>query len=71
MRRTASFHALFVASSLITVSALLPTLATAASISSVDVLRRLRHYRAESVVEISTRLRDGFGLDEVIMAWLR
>jgi hypothetical protein len=50
---------------------LLPTLATAASISSVDVLRRLRHYRAESVVEISTRLRDGFGLDEVIMAWLR
>ena len=54
-------------SSLITVSALLPTLATAASISSADLFRRLRHCRAESVVDISTRLRDGLGLDDVIM----
>ena len=52
---------------MITVSALLPTLATAASISSADLLRRLRHCRVECEVEISTRLRDGFGLDDVIM----
>ena len=60
----------FIPSSLHTVSPLLPTLATAASISSVDLLRRLRQYRAECVVDISTWLRDGFGLDEVIMTKL-
>jgi hypothetical protein len=42
-------------------------LATAASISSADLLRRLRQCRAECVVDISTWLRDGFGLDDVIM----
>jgi hypothetical protein len=54
---------------LITVSALLPTLATAASTSFADLPKRLRHWRTETLSEISTQFRDGFGL-EVIMGVL-
>jgi len=53
------------------VSALFPTLATAASISSVVLLRRLRIRRAKSLVVMTTRLRGGFGRDEVATAALR
>src|SRR5262245_14450328 len=53
------------------VSALFPTLATAASISSVVLSRRLRIRRAKSLVVMTTRLRGGFGRDEVATAALR
>src|SRR5262245_3108633 len=53
------------------VSALFPTLATAASISSVVLLRRLRIRRAKSLVVMTTRLRGGFGRDEAATAALR
>src|SRR5215475_4277226 len=56
---------------LMAASALFPTLATAASISSVVLLRRLRIRRAKSLVVMTTRLRGGFGRDEVATAALR
>ena len=43
-----------------TVSALSPTLAIAASISSFDFPKYLHQWRAKSLVERSTRLRGGF-----------
>ena len=64
-------HARFVSNSLITDVALFPTLATAASISSVDLSRRFRQRLAKSLVEISTRFRNGFGLEDVSMAALQ
>jgi hypothetical protein len=51
---------------LITDSALLPTLATAASTSFADLPKRLRHCRTETLLEISTQFRDGFGLEEIM-----
>src|SRR5262245_35458225 len=57
-------------SSLMAVSALLLTLANAASIPSVVLLRRLRIGRAKSLVEIATRFRGGFGRYGVTMAVL-
>jgi len=73
------FHQVRSASNALTaVSALFPTLATAASISSVVLLsssvvllRRLRIRRAKSRVVMTTRLRGGFGRDEVAMPALR
>src|SRR5262245_35726148 len=56
--------------SLMAVSALFLTLATAASIPSVVLLRRLRIGRAKSLVEIATRFRGGFGRYVVPMAML-
>ena len=50
----------FAPNSFITVSALSPTLATAASISSFDFLKRLHQKRAISLLEISTRFRAPF-----------
>jgi uncharacterized protein YjbJ (UPF0337 family) len=50
-----------------TVSALLPTLAIAASISVFDFLRRLRQYRTISLLEISTRFRALFAGEVVGM----
>ena len=55
----------FAPNSFITVSALSPTLAIAASISGRDFLRRLHQYRANSLLEISTRFRALFA-DEVV-----
>jgi hypothetical protein len=52
-------------SSFISVSALLPTLAIAASISGFDFLRCLHQYRASSLLEISTRFLALFR-DEVV-----
>jgi hypothetical protein len=52
------------------VSALFLTLATAASIPSVVLLRRLRIRRAKSLVEIATRFRGSFGRYGVTMAVL-
>jgi hypothetical protein len=51
--------------SFITVSALSPTFAIAASISGFDFLKRLHQYRASSLLEISTRFRALF-VDEVV-----
>ena len=66
------FHQVrFVSDSLVAISVLFPTLATAASISSVVLLRRLRIRRAKSLVVMTTRLRGCFGLDEVATAVLR
>ena len=66
------FHQVrFVSNSLVAVSALFPTLATAASISSVVLLRRLRIRRAKSLVEMSTRFRGCFDRNEVATAALR
>jgi hypothetical protein len=59
----------FAPNSFITVSALSPTLATAASTSFADLPRRLRHCRTDTLLEISTQFRDNFGL-EVIMGVL-
>ena len=53
------------------VSALFLTLVTAASISSVVLLRRLRKRRAKSLVELATRFRGSFARDEVTLAVLR
>jgi hypothetical protein len=50
---------------LITDSALLPTLATAASISFADLPKRLRHCRTDTLVETSTQFRNGFGLEVI------
>src|SRR5262245_56828261 len=52
------------------VSALLLTLATAASIPSAVLLRRLRIRRRKSLAEIATRFRGGFGRYGVTMAGL-
>jgi len=52
------------------VSPLFLTLATAASIPSVVLLRLLRIRRAKSLVEIATRFRGGFGRYGVTMAVL-
>jgi len=52
-------------SSFFTVSALLPTLAIAASISGFDFLRRLHQYRAIPLLETSTQFRAPF-TDEVV-----
>src|SRR5262245_949364 len=52
-------------SSFMSVSALLPTLAIAASISGFDFLRCLHQYRASSLLEISTRFLALFR-DEVV-----
>ena len=49
-------------------SALLPTFSTAASISSVVLLRRLRQRCAKALVEIAIRFRCGFGRYGVTMA---
>ena len=58
----ALFHQVrFLSDSLIAVSPVFLTLATAASIPSVVLLRRLRIRRAKSLVEIATRFRGGFG----------
>jgi hypothetical protein len=48
------------------VTLLFLTLATAASIPSVVLLRRLRIRRAKSLVEIATRFRGGFGRYETM-----
>src|SRR5262245_23971932 len=65
------FHQVrFAPNSLMAVSALFLTLATAASIPSVVLLRRLRIRRAKSLVEIATRFRGGFGRYVVPMAML-
>jgi hypothetical protein len=58
-------HVRFAPNSFITVSALSPTLAIAASISAFDFLRRLHQYRASSLLEISTRFR-GLFVDEYV-----
>jgi hypothetical protein len=58
-------HARLVSSSFITVAALSPTFATAASISSVDFWRRFRQRRAKSLVETSTRFLGAFALEDV------
>jgi hypothetical protein len=55
----------FTPNSFITVSALSPTLAIAASISGLDFLRRLHQYRANPLLEISTRFLALFA-DEVV-----
>jgi hypothetical protein len=60
------YHARFVCNSLMTLAALW-TLATAASISSDDLSRRLRHRRAKSLVEMSMRFCGGLGLEDVSM----
>src|SRR5262245_4064793 len=52
------------------VSALFLTLATAASIPAVVLLRRLLIRRAKSLVELATRSRGGFGRYGVTMAVL-
>lgn len=67
-RSTVAFY--FDSSSFITLSALLPTLASAASIFSVGLPSRLRQRRARSLVETSIVFRAGFGL-EVIMIGFR
>jgi hypothetical protein len=61
------FRVAFVMSAL-AVSALFPTFSTAASISSVVLLRRLRQRRAKALVEMAIRFRGGFGRDGVTMA---
>jgi hypothetical protein len=67
----ALFHQVrFASNSLMAVSASFLTLATAASIPSVVLLRRLRIRRAKSLVEIATRFRGGFGRCGVTMAAL-
>jgi hypothetical protein len=67
----ALFHQVrFASDSLVAISALFLTLATAASIPSVVLLRRLRIRRAKSLVEIATRFRGGFGRYGVTMAVL-
>jgi hypothetical protein len=55
---------------IVSVSALFLILATAASIPSVVLLRRLRIRRAKSLVEIATRFRGDFGRYGVTMAVL-
>ena len=61
------FHQVrFASDSLMAVTLLFLTLATAASIPSVVVLRRLRIRRAKSLVEIATRFRGGFGRYETV-----
>jgi hypothetical protein len=60
-------HVRFAPNSFITVSALSPTLAIAASISAFDFLRRLHHCRASSLREISTRFRALFVDEDVSM----
>jgi len=50
------------------VSALFPTFSTAASISSVVLLRRLRQRFARALVEMAIRFRCGFGQYGVTMA---
>jgi hypothetical protein len=60
----------FASDSLMAVSPLFLTLATAASIPSVVLLRRLRIRRAKSLAEIATRFRGGFGRYRVDMAVL-
>jgi len=50
------------------VSASFPTFSTAASISSVVLLRRLRQRCAKALVEMAIRFRCAFGLYRVIMA---
>src|SRR6476620_10504217 len=58
----ALFHQVrFASDSLMAVSPCCLTLATAASIAAVVLLRRLRIRRAKSLVEIATRFRGGFG----------
>src|SRR5262245_42752450 len=65
------FHQVrFAPNSLMAVSALFLTLATAASIPSVVLLRRLRIRRAKSLVEIATRFRGDFVRYGVTMAVL-
>ena len=67
----ALFHQVrFASNSLVAISALFLTLATAASIPSVVLLRLLRIRRAKSLVEIATRFRGGFGRYGVTMAVL-
>ena len=67
----ALFHQVrFASNSLVAISALFLTLATATSIPSVVLLRRLRIRRANSLVEIATRFRGGFGRYGVTMAVL-
>ena len=60
-------HVRFAPSSFITVSALSPTLAIAASISAFDFLRRLHQWRASSLLETSTRFRGLFVDEDVSM----
>ena len=64
-------YVVFASDALAAVSALFPTLATAASSSSVVLLRRLRIRRAKSLVEIISRFRGGFDRDKVATAVLR
>ena len=67
----ALFHQVrFASNSLVAISALFLTLATATSIPSVVLLRRLRIRRAKSLVDIATRFRGGFGRYGVTMAVL-
>jgi hypothetical protein len=67
----ALFHQVrFASNSLVAISALFLTLATATSIPSVVLLRRLRIRRAKSLVEIAMGFRDGFRRYGVTMAVL-
>jgi hypothetical protein len=69
------FHlVLFAFNALAAVSTLFPTLATAASSSSVVLLRRLRIRRAKSLLEITSRFRSRFGRDKVataVLHWIK
>jgi hypothetical protein len=68
----ALFHQVrFASNSLVAISALFLTSATATSIPSVVLLRRLRIRRANSLVEMSTRFRGCFDRNEVVTAALR
>lgn len=58
-------HQALTRNSFLTVSALPPTLAIAASISSFDFLNLLRQYRANAGVETSTLFRSTFEEDDV------
>jgi hypothetical protein len=60
-------HVRFSPNSFITVSALSPTLAIAASISAFDFLKCLHQWRANSLVETSTRFRALFREEDVTM----
>ena len=67
----ALFHQVrFASNSLVAISALFLTLATATSITSVVLLRRLRLRRAKSLVEIAMGFRDDFRRYGVTMAVL-
>jgi hypothetical protein len=60
-------NCLLLLSSFITVSALLPTLAMAASISGFVFLKRLHQYRSSSLLETSMQFRAPFTEEFVSM----